>query len=93
MNWKSIEFWLYGLASAFIGGFSSALAAYVGGPVAKDIGIDVKPLDLKQSAMVAVSAGIISAAFYLKQSPLPKINGNGNGQAKPVEETTASTKQ
>ena len=63
MNWKP---WLYGLASAFIGGGASAVTAMV---------IDPATFNLAEGfnnmlSMWAVNGGF-SVALYLKQSPLP----------------------
>ncbi len=63
MNWKP---WLYGLASAFMGGGASAISAMVIDPVTFNLAEGFG----KMLSMWAVS-GIVSVALYLKQSPLP----------------------
>lgn len=62
MNWKP---WLYGLISAFVGGGANVVATAVIEP-------DVLTGLQRVASLWAVS-GAISAALYLKQSPLPSI--------------------
>lgn len=61
------KLWIHGLGAAFIGGTSAALvslgAAYV------TTGLNL--LELKKIGAAALFAGMITAAGYLKQSPLP----------------------
>ena len=63
MNWQP---WLHGLGSAFIGGGASAVSAMVIAPERFNLAEGFESM----MQMWAVS-GIISAALYLKQSPLP----------------------
>lgn len=64
----NLEAWLHGLFSAFITGGAGALGAAI-----------IKPEDFNLSAgfsnlwKMALWSGIIGAATYLKQSPLPAI--------------------
>lgn len=72
----STEKWLYGLGSAMIGGGSSAVVSGV-----TSMGFAPDKFNLSSSAgfwhliglMVAnfVVSGVLSAFFYLRQSPLP----------------------
>jgi len=76
---KSMRLWLHGLGAAFIGGAATSLATIL--VDSEKFNIDTL-VGLQHLAVVAVVAGIVSAAGYLKQSPLP-----------PVEESrTASSK-
>lgn len=63
--------WLHGLSAAFIGGGATAITAQTGLATAQTAGLDVHPLNWKALGIVALSAGIYSAAAYLRQSPLP----------------------
>ena len=65
--------WLHGLASAFIGGGASALTADQGLILAERLGLNVVTLNLTEVGVVFLSSGIVSAAMYLKQSPLPPL--------------------
>lgn len=76
---SNVQKWVHGLGSATIGGAASALTAQMGLVGAQSAGVDVSPLNFKALGIVAISAGIFSAAMYLKQSPLP------------AEETTTTT--
>lgn len=72
IKFKSFEFWLYGLFSALIGGASTAVAAKI-----------VLPntiVDFEDFWKLAVSSGVINAVFYLKQSPLPKIESEAQNE-------------
>ena len=60
--------WLHGLGAAFIGGAATSLATIL--VDSEKFNIDTF-LGLQHLAVVAVVAGIVSAAGYLKQSPLP----------------------
>jgi len=65
MSWKP---WLHGLISAFIGGGANVVATIVIDP-------DVLAGGLHKAGALWVASGVISAALYLKQSPLPNIEG------------------
>lgn len=69
----SPKVWLHGLASAFIGGGASALTADQGLILAQRVGMDVVTLNLTEVGIVFFSSGLVSAAMYLKQSPLPPL--------------------
>jgi len=68
--------WLYGLGSAAIGGGSAAVISGL-----TSMGIDPEKFNLQNASgfghlleMVAINfifSGILSAVFYLRQSPLP----------------------
>lgn len=58
--------WLHGLAAAAIGGFSTAITLGIANPVSFNLTTGFRPL--LESALVAAA---LSAAGYLKQSPLP----------------------
>lgn len=70
---RSPRIWLHGLGAAFVGGGASALTADQGLSLAQRMGVDVPVLNLQALGIVFLSAGISSAAMYLKQSPLPPI--------------------
>lgn len=70
---SSPRIWLHGLASAFIGGGASAITADQGLILAERLGLNVVTLNLTEVGVVFLSSGIVSAAMYLKQSPLPPL--------------------
>lgn len=70
-NLRSPRLWFRGLGAAFIGGGASALTTDQGLLLAQRMGVDVPTLDLKALGVVFLSSGIVSAAMYLKKSPLP----------------------
>lgn len=67
--------WLYGLIAATIGGGAGAISAGFAAPMIAPgqfgVGGDPGWNNLKLMAAVFVISGIVSAAAYLKQSPLP----------------------
>lgn len=63
MDWGM---WLKGLIAAAIGGAANAVTVMIVDPVAFNLQDGGKKL-----AMVALVSAIVSAALYLKQSPLP----------------------
>lgn len=71
---KSFQFWLYGLLSAVIGGSTTAIAAKMVLPNAI--------VDFNDMWKLALTSGLINAAFFLKQSPLPK-QSNGDTELTP----------
>lgn len=73
---SSPKVWLHGLASAFIGGGASAITADQGLILAQRMGLDVVTLNLTEVGVVFLSSGMVSAAMYLKQSPLPPLKPN-----------------
>lgn len=68
---RSTVVWLHGLAATTISGFCQALLAILGVDGAKYVGVDVADLSGTQVLITSVVGGVISAAMYLKQSPLP----------------------
>lgn len=75
LNWFG---WLYGLLAGFIGGGAGAIAAGVAVTI-----IDPQNLGPTTSKfwtlilVVFLSNGVLNAAAYLKQSPLPAVNSAG----------------
>ena len=65
MNWK---FWLHGLVAAIINGAASAVVLVITDPADFNLGAGLNKL-----AMTAAVFGLMAAANYLKQSPLPDI--------------------
>ena len=64
MNWQH---WLKGLVSAFIGGGANSVSVMIVDPESFNLGEGLYRL-----GSVAVASGVISAAMYLKKSPLPE---------------------
>jgi hypothetical protein len=67
MKLHSVETWLLGLLSAVIGGAATAISMVVVDPMTYNIHEGWNKL-----LEVAIVSGVVSAAFYLKQSPVPK---------------------
>lgn len=63
--------WLKALVAAFITGGASSLLSAIGIGSAQAVGVNVPLLDWKQIAILTVAGGIVGAAAYLKQSPVP----------------------
>lgn len=63
---KTWEFWIHGLLAAFIGGAATGLAAAIVAPESFNLHDGLSKL-----AELATVSGILQAAAYLKQSPLP----------------------
>lgn len=63
--------WFYGLGSGVVGGIASAGSAWLGLVAGKAAGLDVHQLNWKEFGLVCATSGLMSAFFYLKQSPLP----------------------
>ena len=68
---KSTTIWLHGLAAATISGSCQAFLAILGVDGAKYVGVEIAELSGKQVLITSIVGGLISAALYLKQSPLP----------------------
>jgi len=84
---KNTRLWLHGLGAAFIGGAATSLATILVDSERFNIGTF---LGLQHLAVVAVVAGIVSAAGYLKQSPLPPAEGSHTTGSKLVALLVAS---
>lgn len=63
--------WLRSVASAFITGSAGAIGSFLGVSVAHEAGVDVPTLNLQALGIIALSSGLVGAAAYLRQSPLP----------------------
>lgn len=81
----SWEFWVYNVASAFIGGGATCVAAMVIAPETFNL------RDLQKLFELALASGLINVAFYLKKSPLPKLKFNGVNGASDTTTTTNGT--
>ena len=90
-RWCRWETWFHGLISAAIGGAASAITAQTGLVTGQASGMDLHPLNLKGLGIVAATSGFVSAAFYLKQSPLPAMSQTVT-QTVAVQEVTTQTK-
>lgn len=64
-NWRV---WLHGLIAAFIGGGANAIAAAAIAPDEFNLNTGLRKLGI-----LFLVSGILNAAGYLKQSPVPKI--------------------
>lgn len=63
--------WSKALLAAFITGSAGALLASLGITGAQVVGVNVSQLNLKQLLIMTATGGIVGAAAYLKQSPVP----------------------
>lgn len=68
MNWQH---WLKGLASAVIGAAANSVTVVIVDPTNFNFSTGIGKL----TTVILVSA-VVSAAMYLKQSPLPKDDGS-----------------
>lgn len=64
---QTLRHWLKGLLAAVIGGVANAIPAAIIAP--ESFNFDE---GLAKLASMTFASGVLSAAFYLKQSPLPK---------------------
>lgn len=69
LDWQP---WLYGLVSGIITGVSTTLLSVLGVSAADAVGFKTSQFDIHQITVLVIVSGIIGAASYLKQSPLPK---------------------
>jgi hypothetical protein len=60
--------WGKGLVAAFIGGAANSVSVMIVDPVAFNLNEGVSKV-----GTVALVSGVVSAALYLKQSPIPEI--------------------
>jgi hypothetical protein len=90
-RWMKWETWFHGLIAAAIGGAASAITTQTGLATGQTAGLDMHPLNLKSLAVVAGTSAMVSAAFYLKQSPLPALSQTIT-KTVAVQETTVQTK-
>lgn len=65
---KNLMHWLKGLAAAIIGGASNSITLIIVNPQQFNL-----QAGLKNIVAVASTSAILSAAMYLKKSPLPDI--------------------
>lgn len=73
---RKVKVWLHGLIGGAVGGGANALVSTFGIAGAESLGVPIKSLDPKQAAVMFVIGFVMSAALYLKQSPLPPLNGD-----------------
>lgn len=67
MKWQQ---WLKGLVGAIVGGVSNSIVLMIVDPSTFNLGEGLPIL-----GKVAIVSGILSAAMYLKKSPVPPNNG------------------
>lgn len=65
-DWKNWHHWLHGLIGAFIGGSANTITNMIVSPETFNLNAG-----LPKVLEAALLSGIISAALFLKQSPLP----------------------
>jgi hypothetical protein len=63
--------WAKALLAASITGASGSLLAALGISGAQAVGVSVMQLNLKQLTVMTLAGGVVGAAAYLKQSPVP----------------------
>lgn len=68
---KNYRKWGKTLVAAFVTGAASSLLSVLGVSGAQVVGISVQQLNLKQLLAMTLSGGLVGAAAYLKQSPVP----------------------
>lgn len=72
----TIKRWFHGLFGGVIGGAATAGTSWLAMAGAKSAGMDVPELNWKALGVILVSGAVTSALAYLKQSPLPPVNGD-----------------
>lgn len=69
------KIWLHGLGAAFIGAAASSIGPML---VAPDRFNLTSVAGLRSVALASIISGVVSAAAYLKTSPLPPLLGPGD---------------
>jgi hypothetical protein len=67
------EIWFYGLGNCVVGGIGTSGSAYMGMTAAKALGANVPTLNWEALGIICLSGALTNLFFYLKQSPLPKM--------------------
>lgn len=68
---SKVKLWWRGLGAAFVTGVSTTFLSVLGISGAEMVGIKIQQIDWKQAVVLSVVGGLVGAAAYLKQSPLP----------------------
>jgi len=63
----SFRTWIHGLAAAFIGGAAASITNLIVAPES----FNATPEGLRKLGWAILASGVVAAALYLKQSPLP----------------------
>lgn len=69
-NLSNTTIWIKGLIAAVIGGVANSIVLIIADPLNFNLGEGLNNL-----LTVAATSAIIAAAAYLKQSPLPNVEG------------------
>lgn len=80
---KAVRLWFHGLVGGVIGGAATSGAAWLGMAAAKASGADVPELNFKALGIILASGAISSALLYLKQSPIPPLEGEADNTNPP----------
>ena len=67
----SVEKWFLGLCSGVVTGSATSFLSALGITGANSVGITIPQLSLRQIGVLTLIGGLVGAAAYLKQSPLP----------------------
>jgi hypothetical protein len=73
---RNSKLWLHGLVGGTITGAAQTVLGSLGVKLADLAGMQVPPLDFKQTAILFASGGLVGALAWLRQSPLPPIEPN-----------------
>ena len=79
---KGFNLWAYNLSVAAIGGGATSASSWLGVAAANQLGMNVPPMDWQTLLIVFASGAMSSVFFYLKQSPLPPIEDEEDGETK-----------
>ncbi len=63
----NLRTWIHGLVAAFIGGAAASVTNLIVAPES----FNMTPEGLKKLGWAVLASGVVAAALYLKQSPLP----------------------
>ena len=75
---KTWEQWFKALIGSVVGTVANCILAEMGLSAASAVGVNVKPLDLRQLGSIALSGMIVGACLYLAKSPVPSDQGPSN---------------
>jgi len=66
--------WGYALLQTVIGGAATAASSWLGLTAAKAVGLEVPTLNFQALGMILLSGAVTNLFFFLKASPLPKMD-------------------
>ena len=83
--------WIVTLFAMAIHGGSSAALAVFGLAGANSLGMDVRPLDLKQAGAVFLAGAVVKTLRFLERNPMPNYEATDAGEDTTETKNTNST--